>query len=109
MRQADLAERLGCSTRSLSQWERDQVEPKACQWPRLRAVLRDRIDPVGVDFPGQLRAGRLRLGLTQEQLADLAGVHERTIRNAERGRFRPSGQTLARLQGILEDLTPDRG
>lgn len=104
LRQSDLADRLGCTARSVSAWERDVVTPKACQWPTLRAILGEGIDPVAVDLPAQLRAARLRLGLTQKQLANLVGLHERTIRNGEQGRFRPARKTMSRLRQVLGDL-----
>ncbi len=54
---------------------------------------------------GQLiRALRERRGYSQEELEELAGVSDRTIRNAEAGARRPRRDTFDRLAGVL-DLT----
>jgi y4mF family transcriptional regulator len=49
----------------------------------------------------EVRARRMRLGLTQQHLADLAGVSERFVRFVEQGK--PSVQ-LDSLTAILETL-----
>jgi HTH-type transcriptional regulator / antitoxin HipB len=49
----------------------------------------------------EVRARRVRLGLTQQQLADMAGVSERFVRFVEQGK--PSVQ-LDSLTAILETL-----
>ena len=54
-------------------------------------------------FDGQkLREARLAKGLTQEQLADMAGVEVCTIRNWERGRSQP--QSFSLLHQTAESL-----
>jgi excinuclease ABC subunit B len=50
---------------------------------------------------GSLRALRNGLGLTQQQLADLAGCSRGMIRSLERGRRRPSRSLLRRLLDTL--------
>ena len=50
-----------------------------------------------------MRARRARLGLTQEELAERAGLSERTLRNLEGGRIRrPYPDTIRRLADALE-------
>jgi len=55
-----------------------------------------------------IKLERARRNLTQEQLADLAGVTRKTINTIETGRFVPStilALTLARVLGVrVEDL-----
>jgi tetratricopeptide (TPR) repeat protein/DNA-binding XRE family transcriptional regulator len=52
---------------------------------------------------GLVRAHRGRLRLTQEQLAERAGLSERTLRNLEGGRIRrPYPDTIRRLANALE-------
>ena len=55
-----------------------------------------------------IKVERARRNLTQEQLADLAGVTRKTINTIETGRFVPStilALTLARVLGVrVEDL-----
>ncbi|HET7036806.1 MAG TPA: helix-turn-helix transcriptional regulator [Thermomicrobiaceae bacterium] len=54
-----------------------------------------------------LRAYRLTAGLTQEQLADRAGLSVRGLSNLEGGRSLPRLATLNRLASAL-DLTPEQ-
>ena len=56
-----------------------------------------------VSLGGLVRAHRTRLGLTQEGLAERAGLSERTLRNLEGGRIsRPYPDTIRRLADALE-------
>jgi putative transcriptional regulator len=48
-----------------------------------------------------LRVHRARLGLTQEDLADLVGVTRKTINTVERGRFVPSTVLALKLARVL--------
>jgi non-specific serine/threonine protein kinase len=48
-----------------------------------------------------LRQHRLTTGLTQEELAELAGLGRRGIQNLERGMHQPQRETLARLSAAL--------
>lgn len=45
---------------------------------------------------------RRRAGLTQEELAERAGLTARSIRNLERGQHRPRRRTLTRIRAALE-------
>ncbi|MEV0397184.1 BTAD domain-containing putative transcriptional regulator [Polymorphospora rubra] len=50
------------------------------------------------DFGGEIRVRRLRAGLTQEQLAKLAGISVRAVRDIEQGRVRsPRAESLRRI------------
>jgi transcriptional regulator with XRE-family HTH domain len=54
------------------------------------------------NFGALLLAHRTRLPLTQEQLAERAGLSERTLRNLEAGRIRrPYPDTIRRLAEAL--------
>jgi transcriptional regulator with XRE-family HTH domain len=56
-----------------------------------------------VSLGGLVRAHRGRLRLTQEELAERAGLSERTLRNLEGGRIhRPYPDTIRRLADALE-------
>jgi len=57
-------------------------------------------------FAVLLKERRLRVGLTQEALAERAGLSARNIQNLERGENRPLADTIARLAAALE-LPPD--
>lgn len=54
-----------------------------------------------------IRQARLRAGLTQECLAELASVHVQTIGSVERGGFPFAVTTFARLSQFLES-SPNR-
>ncbi len=54
----------------------------------------------------QIKAHRLRLGLTQEELAEAVGVSRQSINSIERGRYIPSlplALRFARLFGCPTD------
>ncbi len=56
---------------------------------------------------------RLRMGLSQAQLADLLGVSRQTVISIEKGRFDPSLPLAFRLSAVLgrpieELFTPER-
>ena len=50
----------------------------------------------------RLQAYRKHLGLTQQALADLAGVGESSIRDIESGRHEPTLETALRLADALK-------
>lgn len=52
-------------------------------------------------LPAQLRARRATLGLTQAELADLAGVAERSVRAVEAGKPTVRLDTLSAVAGAL--------
>jgi len=99
--QQTLALQLGCWYQSVARWERDLSEPLAASWPAIEALLGVGLVPERDGLPGRVRAARLRLGLTQEQVAARAGLDPRTIRNVETGRHRPSRGTAEHLREVL--------
>lgn len=64
--------------------------------PSALATLPGDPQPVGAE----LAARRQRAGLTRGQLGALAGVSASTIRNIEKGRHHPTGNTLRRICGV---------
>ncbi|HEY7202636.1 MAG TPA: helix-turn-helix transcriptional regulator, partial [Candidatus Dormibacteraeota bacterium] len=62
---------------------------------------RRRPDVMEPDVAALLRSYRLRAGLTQEELAQLAGLSVRTIRNLELRRTNPYRDSLRRLAEAL--------
>ena len=58
------------------------------------------VDPERLD--NTLKLQRARRGLTQEQLADLAGVTRKTVNTIERGRFVPSTILALKLAKVLD-------
>ena len=103
--QQTLATRLGCSYPTIAAWENDGSEPLARQWPAVEIVLGSGLVPDREGLPGRIRTARLRLGLTQQELARRAEVHVRTVRNAEAGKHVPSGLSTQRLRAMLGDFS----
>ncbi|WP_239331523.1 helix-turn-helix domain-containing protein [Frankia sp. CiP3] len=62
-------------------------------------------DPVAAAFGERVRSARLVLGLSQEDLADRAGLHRTYVGSAERGLRNVSLQNIIRLAKALE-VTP---
>jgi len=89
----------------VSQWERDDCVPRARHWGKLTALLGRDLIHVGPGLPNRLRAARLRLGLSREDLAERAGIDARTVRNWERGASAPSERTLAKAVAVLGPIS----
>jgi non-specific serine/threonine protein kinase len=67
------------------------------------------MDPLGEGFGALLRHYRVLAGLTQEQLAERAGLSRRGIADLERGARRaPYAATIERLAAALELSAPER-
>jgi transcriptional regulator with XRE-family HTH domain len=102
--QRTLAARLGCWPETVAAWERGEREPLARRWPAVERLLGTGLVPERDGLPGRVRAARLRLGLTQAQVAARAEVDPRTIRNVETGRYQPRRGTFRRLTWLLGQL-----
>lgn len=57
----------------------------------------DSVTELGVE----LQRSRKKHGLTQEQLAELAGISERTLRSIERGAGNPSIEAVLSVANVL--------
>lgn len=73
----------------------------------MPARERTRDQAIAVAFGARLRQVRTELGLTQEALAEAAGLHPTFISNVERGYRVPSVPTLLKLAHGL-DVQPSR-
>jgi len=102
--QQNLAAKLGCWYQSVAGWERDENEPLAGRWPAIEAVLGPGLLPEQDGLPGRIRTARLRLGLTQDELARRTTVDVRTVRNVEVGAHPPSRRTLQKLREIIGSI-----
>lgn len=98
--QRDAAEQIGCSTSSVTSWERNRAKPKVSEVPRIIRFLG--YAPVDASEPWSARLTRARqaLGLSRKRLAAPLGVDESTVKRWEDGTGRPS----ARLEEWLRDL-----
>lgn len=50
---------------------------------------------------GKLKNRRLELGVTQEYLAEIAGISLRTLKKIEAGNSNPTLETLTKLASVL--------
>ena len=102
--QRTLAIQLGCCYQSVARWERDLSEPVAAHWPAIERLLGTGLVPERSGLAGRVRAARLRLGLTQEELARRVGVDPRTVRSVELGIHPPSRLTLRKMRAVLSTV-----
>lgn len=72
--QQTLADRLVCWNQTVASWERDESVPLARRWPAIEAVLGAGLVPERDGLPDRVRTARLRLGLTQLELARRASM-----------------------------------
>lgn len=67
-------------------------------------------NPVLIEFASKVRARRYELGLTQEELAEIADFHVNFVGGLERGTRNPSLTSMIRLAAALKihprDLLP---
>lgn len=52
----------------------------------------------------QIRALRIKAGLTQKQLADKTGFHEKAINRWEAGKVKPMRANIMILEQVFKDL-----
>lgn len=68
-------------------------------WPRWPLAL---TIPLVGDLGTNLRAARKKLGLSQEQVADLSGVHATEVSRIEAGKRDPRVSTVKRLAKAVQ-------
>jgi transcriptional regulator with XRE-family HTH domain len=96
--QPELAGRLEVDPATILHWERGNTRPGAVHLGRITAFLGYFPLAEGSTFPERVLATRQRLGLTQVGLAAVLAVGEEAVRNWERGRRRPQGERLRRVE-----------
>ena len=112
--QREVADRAGCTTTILSNWELGRSSRVAPDWAALAAALGvptselTRVAPPGAIHPpapsplgSELARARRRLGLSQHRLARRAGLSRESISRYELGTAYPSPRALAALAEIL--------
>jgi transcriptional regulator with XRE-family HTH domain len=98
--QRQFARQLGVNRTSIEHWERNEVEPTRWMVPKIREFLGQPPSPPPTLFGERLTAYRRGLGLSQEALARMLGVHKTTVVRWETGRRHP----LRSLQGRIDAL-----
>ena len=104
--QKDVAKRLCVHIESVKNWERGAGSPSIRQIPRIIEFLGFDPEPEPETLPERLAYTRRRLGLTQEELANILNVDPGTLYRWEKGDSAPSAEKLERLRGLLP---PNRG
>lgn len=85
-------------------WESGEACPHIRHVPKIIQFLGySPFPPSERTLPEALRGYRLKNGLTQGSLAKILDVDRGTVSTWERGRFRPRGRTLAKIQVLLEE------
>lgn len=100
--QKQAAEMIGVSEGTLMTWETHKYVPQIAHLPKIIKFL----GYVPFDSGCQTLQDRIKyyrklLGLTQEQLAKLAGTGKGTIAGWERGNHKPTSELLKKLGKIL--------
>lgn len=104
----ELARLVGCDLWTVRNWENRKTGRS--KYERQFEEVLTRAESQQVPLRGiMLRAAREELGLTMQQLADAAGVCQRTVQEAER-HDRGAARTLRRLTAALDELrsAPER-
>jgi transcriptional regulator with XRE-family HTH domain len=108
---ADLAARLGVSTRTIASWELGYRRPHPRQVAALAAVLSLDASALAGALPPRTAASRLgdlilsrqqELGLRSTDVARLVGTTEPTLSRWINGRSRPQTKNLRRLAEVLQ-------
>lgn len=100
--QKDVATQIGVDTWTVTNWEKRGLAPCIRYYPAIiRFLGYEPFDAEQEGTPAQLRAKRLRLGLSQWELAQRLGIDEQTVRRYERGAARASKRCWRILERFL--------
>ena len=96
--QKEVAECLGVTTDTITNWELNRTEPGIHCYPAIIEFLGYVPFSMGETFPEKLKAYRMVNGLTQRQLARELGVDPTTVMKWEAGTSRPREETRERVE-----------
>lgn len=103
--------RLAQATDKENEYERVSLEHKALGELGNELAKQNKLETVNGRFAVNLKRIRADRGLSQEALAELAGIHRTELSLLERGQREPRLGTLVKLAGALEasigELTKD--
>lgn len=97
--QAELATRLGMSKNTIWEWEHGNHEPRAETRVAIDRLIEEALSE-DERVAMRIRSLRTGLGLTQRELAARLGVYPKTVSRWERGRRRPSEETMERVERL---------
>lgn len=98
--QKDVAERIGVTTDTITNWELNRTEPELRCYPGIIEFLGYVPLSSGESFPERLKAYRMLIESSQRKFAKLIGVGETTVRYWETGK----GQSRQELRKRVEQL-----
>lgn len=101
-RQKDAAAALGVDPKTWMWWERDEHAPYVHQYPALSRYLGYEPWPEPASFGERLLVERRRRGLSIVKAAELVGVDEGAWRRWERGEWKVTLRTAAKLSRFLD-------
>jgi transcriptional regulator with XRE-family HTH domain len=91
--QRDVAAQIGVNKDTIYNWETNRNEPEVRLIPHMINFLGYAPYDPNWSFGQRLRAVRSALGLSQEQLAKMAGLDEGTVSEWEREEHKPTKKT----------------
>ncbi len=100
--QKEVAERIGVTTDTITNWELNRTEPEIRCYPAIIEFLEYVPFSPGESFSKRLKAYRMVKGLTQRQLARELGVDPTTVRKWEAGVSQPRQETREQLDREIE-------
>jgi transcriptional regulator with XRE-family HTH domain len=100
--QKEVAERLGVSVCSIRNWEKQRNSPEIWFIAPIIEFLGYDPFPEPKTLPEKLKTCRMRMGMTQEELARKLGIDPGTLRSREMGRHKPTQQSQEIIQEFLE-------
>lgn len=100
--QKDLAERLGVTEATITNWELNRHEPKIGYYSKIIEFMG--YFPFEIDsstLGGGIKRCRYMKGVTQEELATELGVNESTVFHYEKNDTKPLRRTMEKLTTML--------
>ncbi len=89
---------------SIWNWENNQTSPSLEKIPKIIKFLGYLpYDSTDKSLEQQITIARQVLGLSQKELANFLGVDPGTVRRWEKGRGRPKGDLLVKLNSYLSE------
>ncbi len=104
--QYELAEKLQVAQATVYGWEAGKMTDENTYRAllRVKSLLNQEINIYSGTFAEQLRDIRAQTGLSQQEVAEIAGVNRQCISYWERGKSKPKGWDLYKRQQLISNL-----